>query len=194
MSEYTLPSQADLSIEGEHIKAGRKLATVIAPKKLILQADVPQNQFSKLNTFTSASFTTSYNKRVYRTDSLNGKLLAYGRSTDGSSFFTPVSFKIDYQPDLIPGSFAEINLFGKPLTDVLVIPKTALLEEQEKIYVFLHNKNGDYEKRYIVPGSDDGEYVRVTAGLYENDKVVVKGAYLVKLATMSHDLPDTHSH
>ena len=180
--------------EGEYINAGEKLATVITQDKLILQADVPQNYFNKLSTFTSASFTTSYSNNVYRSEALNGKLLAYGRSTDESSFFTPVSFEIDYDTDLLPGSFVEINLLGKPFTGAIVVPKTALMEEQGKIYVFLHHEDGDYEKMYVELGADDGEFVQVLAGLEENQMIVVVGAYHVKLAAVSTDLPDTHSH
>jgi len=180
--------------EGEYINAGDKLATVITRNKLILQADVPQNQFDKLSTFTSASFTTSYSNKVYRSEALNGRLLAYGHSTDESSFFTPVSFEIDYHADLLPGSFVEINLMGKPFSGAIVVPKTALMEEQGKIYVFLHHEDGDYEKRYVELGVDDGEFVHISAGLEENQMVVVTGAYHVKLASLSTDLPDTHSH
>ena len=180
--------------EGEYINAGEKLATVITPNKLILQADVPQNHFNKLSTFTSASFSTSYSNKLYRSEALNGKLLAYGRSTDESSFFTPVSFEIDYPADLFPGSFVEINLLGKPFSGAIVVPKTALMEEQGKIYVFLHHEDGDYEKRYVELGADDGEFVQILAGLEENQMVVVAGAYHVKLAAVSTDFPDTHSH
>ena len=180
--------------EGEYINAGEKLATVITPNKLILQADVPQNHFNKLSTFTSASFSTSYSNKLYRSEALNGKLLAYGRSTDESSFFAPVSFEIDYPADLFPGSFVEINLLGKPFSGAIVVPKTALMEEQGKIYVFLHHEDGDYEKRYVELGADDGEFVQILAGLEENQMVVVAGAYHVKLAAVSTDLPDTHSH
>ncbi len=180
--------------EGEYINAGEKLTTVITPNKLILQADVPQNHFNKLSTFTSASFTTSYSNKVYRSEALNGRLLAYGRSTDESSFFTPVSFEIDYHTDLLPGSFVEINLLGKPFSGAIVVPKTALMEEQGKIYVFLQHEDGDYEKRYVESGADDGKFVHILAGLEESHMVVVTGAYHVKLASMSTDLPDTHSH
>ncbi len=180
--------------EGEYINAGEKLATVFTRNKLILQADVPQNYFNKLSTFTSASFTTSYSNKVYRSQTLNGKLLAYGRTTDESSFFTPVSFEIDYPTDLFPGSFVEINLMGKPFNGAIVVPKTALMEEQGKIYVFLYHEDGDYEKRYVELGADDGEFVHIPAGLEENMMVVVTGAYHVKMAAISTDLPDTHSH
>ena len=180
--------------EGEYINAGEKLATVITPNKLILQADVPQNHFNKLSTFTSASFSTSYSNKLYRSEALNGKLLAYGRSTDESSFFTPVSFEIDYPADLFPGSVVEINLLGKPFSGDIVVPKTALMEEQGKIYVFLYHEDGDYEKRYVELGADDVEFVQILAGLEENQMVVVAGAYHVKLAAVSTDLPDTHSH
>lgn len=180
--------------EGQYVKAGEKVATVITQNRLLLQADVPQNQFIELKTFTAATFTTPYSYRVYRSEALNGRLLAYGKSTDETSFFTPITFEIDHHPDLIPGSFVEINLMGKPIDETIVIPRSALMEEQGKIYVFVQHEDGDYEKQYVELGADDGEFVQVLSGLEENQKVVVVGAYYVRLSTMSSDLPDTHSH
>ncbi|UCG26630.1 MAG: efflux RND transporter periplasmic adaptor subunit [Bacteroidales bacterium] len=180
--------------EGEYVNAGEKLATVINRDKLILQADVPQTHFNVLGTFRSATFATPYSNRIYRSKNLNGRLLAYGRSTDESSFFTPVSFEIDYHPDLLPGSFVEIYLMGEPIANAIVLPKTALMEEQGRIYVFIHHEDGEYGKRYVEPGADDGEFIQILSGLEENQMVVVKGAYLVKLSTISTALPDTHSH
>ena len=180
--------------EGDYVHAGEVVAKTITQKKLILRADIPQNNYNRLSTFNSATFTTSYGNRVYRSDALHGKLLAYGRSTDETSFFTPITFEIDHHPDLIPGSFVEVNLKGNPVEDALVLPISALMEEQGKIYVFIRMEHGEFEKRYIELGIDDGEYVQVLSGLEEDQKVVVAGAYFVKLSTMSTDLPDTHSH
>lgn len=180
--------------EGDYINAGKELATTIAQNKLILRVDVPQQNLNQLTSFNSATFTTPYGNSVYRTDDLGGQLLAFGKSTDETSFFTPVFFEIDYQPDLIPGSFVEVNLIGRPVDEALVVPKSALMEEQSKIYVFIQQEDGEFEKRYIKLGANDGEYFQVLAGIEENQKVVVAGAYFVKLSTLSTDLPDTHSH
>jgi len=180
--------------EGEYVEAGDKVATIISQNKLILQADVPQNHFNKLGTFTGATFTTPYSYRVYRSEALNGKLLAFGKSTDETSFFMPVTFEIDHHPDLIPGSFVEINLKGKTIEEAIVIPRSALMEEQGMLYVFVQHVDGDFEKQYVELGADDGEFVQVLSGLSENQKVVIEGAYFVKLASLSTELPDTHSH
>ena len=42
--------------------------------------------------------------------------------------------------------------------------------------------------------SGDLKFVHIPSGLKENQMVVVTGAFHVKMATISTDLPDTHSH
>jgi multidrug efflux pump subunit AcrA (membrane-fusion protein) len=58
---------------------------------------------------------------------------------------------MNYDPDLIEGTFAEVYLIGKEIKDAIVVPNSALLEEYGKLYVFVENSDGDFIKRYITP-------------------------------------------
>ena len=49
-------------------------------------------------------------------------------------------------------------------------------------------------KREIVVGASNGEKVRVLSGLKPGDKIVIKGAYQVKLAANSSVVPEGHDH
>ncbi len=179
--------------EGEFVEQGQLLASISSNQNLIIEADVPQRYFHKLGFITSANIETPYDNKIYDIDNLNGKLVSYGRNTDPSGLFTPVYFQIKNPGKLIPGSFIEVYLKAKPVRDILVIPRSALIEEFGNYYVFIQTGGESYAKSEVAIGNDDGIHVMIREGLHEDDRVVTKGAYRIKLASMSSDLP-SHGH
>ena len=179
--------------EGEFVEQGQPLASISLNQDLIIQADVPQQYFHKLGFITSANIETPYDNKIYDIDNLDGKMISYGRNTDPSGLFTPVYFQIKNPGKLIPGSFIEVFLKAKPVRGVIVIPRSALMEEFGNYYVFIQTGGESYEKSEVTIEHDNGMNVMVRGGLQEDDRVVTKGAYRIKLASMSNDLP-SHGH
>ena len=179
--------------EGEFVEQGQPLASISLNQNLIIQADVPQQYFHKLGQITSANIETPYDNKIYDIDKFNGQLISYGRNTDPSGLYTPIYFKIKNPGKLIPGSFIEVFLKAKPVRDAIVIPRNAIIEEFGNYYVYIQTGGETYEKIEVTIANDDGIYVMIRAGLHEDDRIVTKGAYRIKLASMSSDLP-THGH
>jgi len=179
--------------EGQYVEVGEPIASVSQNRRLMLKAEVPQKHYTKLKSISSANFITAYDNKVYNTDSLNGQFLSYGKSTDEHAFYIPVTFEIDNKGDIIPGSFIEIFLRTSNVKDALIIPLSALLEEQGHYYAYVQTSGEGFQKRNLKLGSSDGEYVQVLNGINENERVVSKGAYQIKLATMSGKMPE-HGH
>ncbi len=179
--------------EGEHVGIGQLIAIVFQNRKLILKAEVPQKHFSKLNSISSANFITAYDSKIYRTDSLNGKLVSYGKSADNNAYYIPINFEIDNNGEIIPGSFVEVLLKTNVIRDALVIPYSALIEEQGNYFAYVQTSGEGFQKRELKTGVNDGMNVQVLAGIKEGERVVTKGAYQIKLATMSGKMP-AHGH
>jgi membrane fusion protein, heavy metal efflux system len=179
--------------EGQFVNAGDPLASISQNQRLILKAEVSQKYFSKLKSFTAANFKTPYDNKVYSTAELNGKLLSYGKSTSENSAFIPVSFEIDNKGEIIPGSFIELFLKSDPIADALVIPASSLIEEQGIFYVYVQVEGESFQKREVKLGVSDGINVQVLSGIKEGERVVSKGAYQIKLATMAGSMP-AHGH
>ena len=178
--------------EGQFVTAGQPLASVSQNQRLILQAQVSQRHFSQLPSVASAHFITPYDGKVYRTEALNGELASYGKSTNGTAF-VPVNFAIDNKGELIPGSFVEIFLQTNAVEEALVIPVSALMEEQGNFYAYVQTSGEGFEKRQLTLGGSDGARVQVLAGIAEGERVVTEGGYQIKLATASGALP-AHGH
>ncbi|MBA7558128.1 Multidrug resistance protein MdtA [subsurface metagenome] len=182
-------------IEGQYVDMGQTLAKIIKNQKMIIKADVPPQHYAKLNRIHSANFITPYNNKTYDIANLNGKLISYGKSTDRSSIYTPVYFEIENiltnttrEERLIPGSFIEIYLKAKPIPEAIIIPYSALIEEYEKYFVFVQKTGESFEKREVKLGGRDGKNVHVLSGIKENERVVTKGAFRIRLVSLSNEL------
>ena len=177
--------------EGDYVAVGQPLATVTQNNRLFLRADVSERYYKYLNNIASANFKTPYDNLVYELEALNGKLLSYGKSA--GSFYVPVTFSFDNKGDIMPGSFVEIYLLSKQMEDTIVLPIEALTEEQGLYFIYIQKCAESYKKQEVKLGAINGKEVQILSGVHPGDKVVVKGAYHVKLASASNALP-AHSH
>ena len=181
--------------EGDYVTVGQPLMTVTQTRRLRLRADVPERYYPMLRGVSSAHFRTSYNNHVYQLDSLNGRLLSYGKSTDGTSYYIPVTFEFDNRGEVLPGAFAEVWLLSGEREDIISIPRSALTEEQGVKFVYVQLDAECYQKREVKTGADDGARVEILSGLKEGEKLVTQGAIHVKLASASNAIPEhTHNH
>ena len=177
---------------GQFVNAGQTLAIISKSKRLLLRADVSQLYFSKLSSFSSANFKTVDAGQVFSTRNLNGRIVSTGKSADAGSPFIPIFIEIDNVGNFIPGSAAEVFLqsTSKP---ALVIPVSALMEEQGIFYVYVQVEGESFQKRELKLGASDGLNVQVFSGITEGERVVTKGAYQIKLSTASGTMP-AHGH
>jgi len=181
--------------EGQKVSAGQSLASIVMDHNLVLKADLSPDLLNVLPWIEKANFTVGYSKRLFKTEELNGKKISFGKSTGENSFYIPVYFRMNFDPSLIEGTFAEIYLIGMEIPDAIVVPNSALMEEYGKLYVFVEDEDGDFLKRYIKTGNNDGEFTEVTDGLSENETIVATGAYNIKLSQMTGSAPaHTHNH
>jgi len=179
--------------EGQKVSSGDPLASIVLQHNIVLKADIPPDNINIINSFESANFTVGYSSKLFRTDEMNGRVISSGKSTGGNSFYIPIFFRIDLDPELIEGTFAEVYLMGKEISNAIVVPNTALMEEFGKIYVFVQHEDGDFIKRYISKGNSDGENTQVLTGLQENETIVASGASHVRLSMMT-STPGSHNH
>ena len=181
--------------EGQFVQAGQALMVITQNRKLTLRADVPQKDYARLPSVFSANFITPYDQQVHSIENLGGKKITFGKSTLDKTFFTPVYFEVINTENLIPGSYVEVYLKAGSFKNALTIPLSSLMEEQGNFYVFVQKSGEQYAKRYITPGRNDGEKLEVLSGLEPAERVVTQGAYRIKLASMSGNVPaHNHSH
>lgn len=86
-----------------------------------------------------------------------------------------VKIEIDNQEGLLkPGMFAEVYFSNEKSEDAIVLPRNAVLEDDEGYYVFVE-EDGIANKIIVELGIEKEENVEITSGLSENMKVVTVG-------------------
>lgn len=179
--------------EGSYVNVGDPLFDVTKNMKIELRAEVPLKDYSKLTSDVTANFTTPHDNKTYSLKELNGRVVSVGKSAD-NSFYVPVVFEFDNKNGFVPGSYVEVSVISGLPEKHLTIPYSSLVEEQGAYSVYLRTCVDSYEKRYVKIGDNDMKEVVVIDGLKDGDEVVSRGAYFIKLASMSNSVPDAHNH
>lgn len=177
---------------GQYVQAGQPILIISQNRSLLIKADVQQKYAPLLGAIASASIKTLHNGKTYSTKQLNGKVFSYGRSVNPDNFLIPVLIQIDNKADFVPGSFVEIYLKTLSTSNAITVPNTALLEEQGFFFVFVQITPELFEKKEVKIGATDGFKTEILDGLSPDDRIVSKGAMLVKLAQAAGAL-DPHS-
>lgn len=184
----------DLKVNaGDYVSIGAALALVADYSRLALEVDAPATDYSFLKGVESANFSLTGSERLYCLDKMNGKVISCSKNADGA--FIRMLFAFDGDQDMLPGSFAQVYLLGRSIQNCISVPAGAIIEEQGITSVFVQEEEEIFRKQEVTLGQSDGKRVVVLSGLSEGDKVVVRGAYNVKLASLSSAIPGhTHNH
>jgi len=77
--------------------------------------------------------------------------------------------------DLLPGQFVRVKVFGIEHPKALYVPRRALLQKKDGMFVYLINPNGKAIAQDVSTGDWYGEYQIITQGLKIGDHIVVDG-------------------
>ncbi len=176
---------------GQYVEAGAPIAAVSQNRDLTLRADVQAKYYPLLAQIASANFKLT-DGSVYTLEELGGSVLSYAKSTDVDNPMLPVYFQIKNTIDLLPGSFVETYIRTQGEQSVVTVPTISLIEEMGNYFVYVQLTPEYFEKREVVIGTTDGQRTEIRSGLVGTERVVAKGAILVKVAQASGKL-DAHS-
>ncbi len=178
--------------EGQYVEAGTPLASVVKNKKLVVKVDVSMQYQNSLYQIETANFKQQFSNKIYNLSDLNGKLLSVGKSVR-EEYFIPVFFEITNNGEFIDGSFIDVYIKSRVVLNQIVVPKSAVIEEQGKHFVYVQTGGESFEKRYITINFFDGNNYAVSKGIKFSERVVTEGSYYIKLSSMSGTLP-IHGH
>ena len=177
---------------GQGVDAGSPLISVTKNNKLILQAGVQSKYASEIKNIESVNIRQVEQNKVFSQSELNGKLISIGNSASESSYLLPINFQIDKNEWIIPGTFVELFIKTKSQNKYISVPNSALIEEQGYFAVLVQLTPELFEKREVEVGTTDGFNTMIKTGLTEGERIITKGAILVKLAAVSNSL-DPHA-
>lgn len=135
--------------DGDFVEMGQPLMTLSQNKRLQLRAEVPQRYYKELPAVVSANFKTPYDDRVYELSRLNGRLLSFGKGTLAGGAYIPVVFELDNKGEIVPGAYIEVFLLTASIDNAIVVPVSALTEEQGLYFVYLRLDEEGYKSKKL---------------------------------------------
>lgn len=169
-------------LNGAFVEAGQPLVTISQNRDLFIRAEVQPRYYTQLQHITDATFTLPNDGKTYSIESLGGSLVSYGKATDANNPLLPVTFRFRNTVDLMSGNFVTLYIRCESDSEVLTIPNTGLVEEMGNYFVFVQINPELFEKRLVTIGATDGIRTVITSGVKAGERVVSKGATMVKLA------------
>lgn len=173
--------------EGEVIEAGSALLTIFNPSDVMLKVDLPQSYANSIGNIEKAQLL--YQEKIVSTDSRLATTPVLNNDTRTFSLF----FKLPAHAGLMPGITGKVFLLGKSEKKQLVIPTTAITEEQGVFLVYVQTAAEQFAKREVKITGENGSYLRIEGNIKPGEWVVTAGAIHLKLASMSGAIP-AHSH
>lgn len=175
---------------GSRVEAGVELFTVIDPSVVWLQVDIPAAMASRIGGSIAASFQVSGSDQVRTVR----RVVSLGGIIDSVSRTVPVIAEVaNGDGTLRIGLTARVAVeTGRPVEGVL-IPATAVLDEDGRAIAWVQAEGERFEKRELDIAATTGKHVLVRSGIRAGERVVSGAAYQVRLASLSTSVP-AHGH
>ena len=123
-----------------------------------------------------------------------GRLVSMGKVLDPRSRTLPITFAFDNRTRGIPvGQAISLYVLMDPTAPRPVVPAAAVVDDAGRPIVFVQREGETFERRAVTLGPRSGDVMQITEGVKPGDRVVTKGAYLVRLASLSTSVP-AHGH
>ncbi len=180
--------------QGQYVDAGAPIATLSGSGKLNLRADLPQKYYARANEITGVKIKTPYSPEVFDLKDFGARRNTTSQLVSSTPGYIPITFTLNNNGNLVPGTFVEVYLLGSPRHNVISVPLTALSEQQGKFFVYVRIDEEGYVKTPVTIGERDGEFVEIVSGLKAGDEVVTEGTTTVRLAESSGVVPEGHTH
>lgn len=169
-------------VPGGRVAAGELLFTIVDPRTVWLQVQVPPEAASALTRGASATFRVEGSDRTFTA----ARLVAVGSVLDDRTRTVPSIFAVDN-----PDGFLKVGQFARALVPVglavrgVAIPNEAILDDNGTTVAYVQLGGESFERRVLTLGASDGLHTQVVEGVRPGEMVVTEGAYQVRLASLS---------
>ncbi len=180
---------------GEHVPAERPLFTILDAGTVLLEARIPEADLARVGASRDAVFRTPDDPgRFLPVPGEAGRLLLFAPEVDPATRTAALVYEVPNPGGgLRVGLAADLYLETGQAGEALAIPESALVDEDGRLVAFVHASGETFQKRELRLGLRDSGFAQVLEGISADERVVVRGAYAVRLASLSTSLP-AHGH
>lgn len=180
------------AIAGALVEDGAPLFRVVDASTLWLSAQVPEIDQARIPDVSGAWFSVP--GVAESADVTTDAMVTRGGAVDPKTRTVNVVFTVDNaEGRLRVGARVQAHLLQGEPVQVTAVPAAAVLFDAGSPLAFVQTGGESFERRQVQTGIRDGDQVEITEGLQVGERVVVQGAYAIKLASASTS-PPAHGH
>jgi biotin carboxyl carrier protein len=171
---------------GAQVLRGQPLFHVVDLARLWLEVQVPEADVARLSRPSGAWFRAEGTERIVeiRVGRGGARLVSFSGTVDPRTRTVPLVFEFASPgPDLRLGQSIPVQVYTGRAAEALAVPAAAVVDDgggRDVVYVLADGEH--FERRAVELGIRDGGFIEVRRGLSEGERVVTRGAYLVRLA------------
>jgi membrane fusion protein (multidrug efflux system) len=156
---------------GDQVQIGQDLFHIIDFESLVARIYVPEKYLKQLHPGQLARVTA----RAITDEPYEATVLRISPVVDPRTGTIKVTLAVGGQPGLRPGLFADVGLVTAVNQNALLVPKRALVYDNDQVFVYQLGPERKVRRLLVVPALADKDFVEPKAGLSEGDTVVIAG-------------------
>ncbi|MEQ8551757.1 MAG: efflux RND transporter periplasmic adaptor subunit [Cyclobacteriaceae bacterium] len=180
------------AVNGGFANQGDALVTVTSHKSSLLEVQISPKYSAELQNIQNLWYQSKPGAWSNLKDR-GGKILSVGKEVASDQPLISVFAEVNEGVEMLEGSFTEAQLAVGSTIESLTVPVSCLLEDYGNYSVIVQLSGESFERRNVTFGKRNGSEVEIIKGLSVGEVVVTKGAYQVKMASMSGQAP-AHGH
>jgi multidrug efflux pump subunit AcrA (membrane-fusion protein) len=172
------------------------VCTILNTETVLIEAQLPESDLGRLGPSHGATYETPAAPGTFVPvlGTGGGRLVFLGITVDAKTRTLPLVYEVPNPAGRLRiGMALSVYIETAHVAEALAVPVSALVDEDGRAVAFVQVSGETFHKRDLTLGIQDGEYVQVLAGLAAGERVVTKGAYAIRLASVSTTIP-AHGH
>lgn len=175
---------------GANVTAGAVLFRIVDTSQVQIVGRVPEADAPRVRLVTAAEVEAP----GFDSPIPAGPPVSQGHVIDPDTRTLSIVFALDNrQLRLAVGQATFLRLLFNPAPSRPTVLAAAVVDDGGRAVVFVQTEGEAFERRPVTLGPRQGELVQILEGVKAGERVVTKGAYLVRLASLSTQMP-SHGH
>ena len=175
---------------GANVAQGQPLFRIVAVDRVYIVASVPEAETHRITQLTGAEIELPGAARPIPVR----RLVSVSRWIDPASRTLSVIYEVDNsERQFAIGQALPVRLFLSQVSKALAVPEGAVVDDGGRPVVFVQLEGESFARLPVQLGARASGYVQILEGVRTGERVVTRGAYLIRLSALSPTIP-AHGH
>ena len=179
---------------GEHVHTETPVFTILDSSRVWIEARVSEADLNRLGGLRAALFETP--DAPGRLAPAGGAPVHTAAEVDPATRTVALVYEAENASGALRiGMALTLHVETARSEEDVAVPESAVVDEEGRFVAFVQVSGETFEKRDLRLGIREAGHAQVLSGLKEGERVVTRGAYAVRLASVSTSIPaHGHSH